>query len=71
MVASDHLVRFRFPRGSPGKKGSSDGNLSSTAAAAEKDKEKVSNTRDKLAFQQVVDFVNSNKKREETVTKHK
>ena len=41
------------------------------AAAAEKNKEKVSNTRDKLAFQQVVDFVNSNKKREETVTKHK
>jgi hypothetical protein len=40
------------------------------AADVEKNKENVSNTRDKLAFQQVVDFVNSNKKKEET-TKHK
>ena len=39
------------------------------AAAAEKNKEKVSNTRDKLAFQQVVDFVNSNKKKETTTSK--
>jgi hypothetical protein len=34
-------------------------------------KNKEENAQDKIAFQQVVDFVNSNKKKEETATKHK
>jgi hypothetical protein len=36
-----------------------------------KAKNKEENAQDKLAFQQVVDFVDSNKKKVETATKHK
>ena len=34
-------------------------------------KNKEENAQDKIVFQQVVDVVNSNKKKEETATKHK
>ena len=66
-VANKQLNAYILPVNS--KKAKPKANLNVINNTKVKNKEE--NAQDKIAFQQVVDFVNSNKKKEETVTKHK